>query len=182
MWGCRPFSLFLGCTWLRRWSSGHPTGCEFGCELGDGWQSPAGFWFAARSLAGLESPPAPCRAVCCLCVCVSAGCSLCVFSVCCGARTRVCCVCAAARARACAVCVCVCVCAVCLCAWFVCVCFLVPVRAWPPCLLRPRVPLLVARLCSPRANPKPKQTNELRAGRRMADGWGHPRVRCVAAV
>ena len=56
------------------------------------------------------------------------------------------------------------------------------VGLWPPCLLRPRVPSLVVRLCGPRANPNPRQTNEIRAGRRMADGWGHPRVRRVAAV
>ena len=119
------------------------------------------------------------RCAACVFVCLRGARSVCFLCAAVGARVSAG-VCAAARARACAVCVCVC--AVCRCAWFVCVCFLVPVRAWPPCLLRPRVPLLVARLYGPRANPKPKQTNELRAGGRMVDGWGHPRVRCVAAV
>ena len=166
MWGCRPFSLFLGCTWLRRWSSGHPTGCEFGCRLGDGWQSPAGFWFAARSLVGPESTPAPCRAVCCLCVCVSAGCSLCVLFVCCGARARVCCVCAAARARVCAVYLCVCV--LCVCVRGLCVCVF-----WCPCARgRPACFALVS-LCLLRARAVPVLT--LNLGRRMnlglVDGW-----------
>ena len=121
------FSLFLGCTWLRRWSSGHPTGCEFGCGLGDGRQSPAGFWFAACLLVVLESPPAPCHAVC------VAGCVLCV------------CLCAVVCAR---VYVCCWLCALCVCVLlavrFLCLCTVVRARVSCTCLYMP-----VCSLCVP---------------------------------